>query len=344
MQFGIFDHIDARGEPLAPFYEDRLTFIRAAEAAGFYSYHMAEHHQTPLGMTPSPNVFMAAMARETTRIRMGPLIYMLPLYHPLRLIDEICMVDQLSNGRLDIGIGRGISPYEVAYYGVEPDATRDMSEEFMDILLKGLTSKSLSHDGKYHQFTDVPMELEPLQKPYPPLWYGAGNEHGARFSAQNGMNVVTLGATERVAGLVSLYSDMWEEAKDQPRRKNGPVTDPLVGVSRHMFIAETDAEAERLARPAYAHWYSSLVKLWQIHGTPPVTGMIIADYDEACEKGVCVVGTASAVLDKLSAQLDQLGAINYLVCQLAWGCLTHEQEMHSLDMFTTEVMPALADR
>ncbi|NQV57648.1 MAG: LLM class flavin-dependent oxidoreductase [Rhodospirillales bacterium] len=181
MQFGIFDHLDKRDEPLGQFYDDRLKFISAVEAAGFYSYHIAEHHMTPLGMTPSPNVFMAAMARETTRIRMGPLIYMMPLYHPLRLIEEICMVDQLSNGRLDIGVGRGISPYEVAYFGVEPEETREMSEEYLDILLKGLTTNNLNHQGKYHQFTDVPMELEPLQKPYPPLWYGAGNEHGAKF-------------------------------------------------------------------------------------------------------------------------------------------------------------------
>jgi len=109
-------------------------------------------------------------------------------------------------------------------------------------------------------------------------------------------------------------------------------------------VAETDAEAERLARPAYDYWYGSLVKLWLIHDATPITGMLIADYDEACEKGVCVVGSAATVLDKISAQLDQLAAVNYLVCQLAWGSLTHDQEMHSLEMFTSEIMPALAAR
>ena len=274
---------------------------------------------------------------------MGPLIYMLPLYHPLRLIDEVCMVDHLSEGRLDIGVGRGISSYEVALCGVEPDATRDVSEEFLDILVQGLTRESLSYRGKCHEFVNTPMVLSPMQKPYPPLWYGAGNEHGARFSVENGMNIVTLGATESVAGLVSLYANMWEEAKDHPRRKSGPVDDPLVGVSRHVFIAETDAEAERLARPAYEHWYGSLVKLWLDKDSTPVTGMIIGDYDDACKNGVCVVGCASTVLDKLSAQLYLLPDVNYIVCQMAWGCLTHDQELQSLEMFRQDVMPALAE-
>ena len=342
MKFGIFDHIDRRDEALGQFYEDRLELVSAVEAAGFYCYHIAEHHATPLGMTPSPNLFLVAMARQTTRLRMGPLIYMLPLYHPLRLIEEICMVDHLSQGRLDVGIGRGISPYEVACYGVDADAAREISEEYLDIILKGLTAESLSHQGKWQQISDVPMELRPLQKPYPPLWYGAGNEHGALFSARNGMNMVTLGATGRVKGLVAMYGDMWEEARDQPRRKNGPVETPLVGVGRHIFIADTDAEAENLARPAYEHWYESLVKLWRVHNDTPRTGMIIGDYEEARRLGVAVVGSPATVLADLSAQIEEI-AINYLVCQLFWGSLTHDQEMRSLELFAAEIMPALAE-
>ena len=114
MKFGIFDYIDARGETLQQTYEDRLALLQAAEAAGFYGYHLTEHHATPLSMTPSPSVFLAAAARETRRIRLGTLLYLLPLYHPLRLLEELCMLDHLSGGRLDIGVGRGISPMATA--------------------------------------------------------------------------------------------------------------------------------------------------------------------------------------------------------------------------------------
>src|SRR6266536_1393147 len=117
MEFGVFDHLDRYDGLLADYYEDRLKIAEAYDSAGFYAYHLAEHHATPLGMAPSPSVFLAAIAQRTKRLRFGPMVYALPLYHPLRLIEEICMLDQMSGGRLEIGFGRGSSPIELAYYG-----------------------------------------------------------------------------------------------------------------------------------------------------------------------------------------------------------------------------------
>ena len=121
MRFGIFDHLDDSGQPLARHFEDRLKLIEAYDRAGFYGYHLAEHHNTPLGYAPSPGVFLAAVAQRTRQLRFGPMVYLLPLYHPLRLIDEICMLDQMSGGRFLYGVGRGISPVEVGFYGVDFD-------------------------------------------------------------------------------------------------------------------------------------------------------------------------------------------------------------------------------
>jgi len=120
MEFGVFDHLDRHGGALADYYEDRLKIAEAYDRAGFYAYHLAEHHATPLGMAPSPSVFLAAVAQRTTRLRFGPLVWPMPLHHPLRLIEEICMLDQLSGGRLELGFGRGAAPIELEYYGVDP--------------------------------------------------------------------------------------------------------------------------------------------------------------------------------------------------------------------------------
>ena len=113
MEFGIFDHLDRTGASLADYYENRLKIVEAYDRAGFYAYHLAEHHATPLGMAPSPSVFLAAVAQRTRRLRFGPMVYAVPLYHPLRLIEEICMLDQMSGGRLELGFGRGASPIEL---------------------------------------------------------------------------------------------------------------------------------------------------------------------------------------------------------------------------------------
>src|SRR6201988_4831189 len=118
LKFGVFDHLDRGHLPIATLYEERLQIIEHFERTGFHAYHLAEHHSTPLGMAPSPSVFLAAVAERTTRLRFGPLVWPMPLHHPLRLIEEICMLDQLSGGRLDIGFGRGAAPIELGYYSV----------------------------------------------------------------------------------------------------------------------------------------------------------------------------------------------------------------------------------
>src|SRR2546429_8353865 len=150
MEFGVFDHLDRHGGALADYYEDRLKIAEAYDRAGFYAYHLAEHHATPLGMAPSPSVFLAAAAQRTRRIRLGPLVYLLPLYSPLRLIGEICMLDHLSGGRLDLGVGRGVSPYEVGYHGLDPARTPPMFQEALDGLGAGLTSARLSPRGEHY--------------------------------------------------------------------------------------------------------------------------------------------------------------------------------------------------
>src|ERR1700686_1252590 len=140
VSFGVFDWIDRGTGPVNRLYEERLKLLEAADAAAFYCYPLAEHHATPLGMAPSPALFLAAAAQRTRRIRLGPLVYLLPLYNPLRLIEEVCMLDQLSNGRLEPGVGRGVTPYELRYYNVDPAATREIFNEALAVLVGGLTN------------------------------------------------------------------------------------------------------------------------------------------------------------------------------------------------------------
>src|SRR5262249_39074440 len=113
MKIGLFDHVEHGKRPLATLFDERLAFVKAADEAGIYGLHVADHHATPLNMVPVPGVYLGAAARVTERMRLGPLVYLLPLYSPLRLIEEICILDHLSHGRLEVGIGRGVSPFEL---------------------------------------------------------------------------------------------------------------------------------------------------------------------------------------------------------------------------------------
>jgi glycosyltransferase involved in cell wall biosynthesis len=157
LEFGLFDWLDENptSARTADTYEQRLRVLRYADEAGFWGYHLAEHHGTPLGTAPSPGLFLSAAAQHTRRIRLGPLVYLLPLYDPVRLTQEICMLDHLTRGRLELGVGRGASPYELALFNVTPDETRAMYAEALEIILQGLRTGRMHHEGKYWTVKDV---------------------------------------------------------------------------------------------------------------------------------------------------------------------------------------------
>jgi alkanesulfonate monooxygenase SsuD/methylene tetrahydromethanopterin reductase-like flavin-dependent oxidoreductase (luciferase family) len=341
MKFGIFDYLDRRDEPEAQTFDERMALLRAAEDAGFHGYHLTEHHVSPLSLAPSPTVFLAAAARETRRLRLGTLLYLLPLYHPVRLIEELCMLDHLSGGRLDIGVGTGVSPFEFAALGADFATAREQFEENFAILYQGLTQDRLEHRGSRHRIDGLTMVMRPLQRPLPPLWYGLRSDYGHDLAAAYGMNVVALGTDERVAATLARFRTAWDAKADERRLIGTGTNEPLIGAMRAVFVAETDAAAERIAGPAHQQWFDNLVWLWKENGTyPPIA--LSPDFTEATRSGALVAGSPATVRRKLVEQARRIG-FNYLVLHLAFGSLGHAQEMRSLALFRDEVMPALVD-
>ncbi|MDP1965549.1 MAG: LLM class flavin-dependent oxidoreductase [Reyranella sp.] len=334
MKFGVFDHMDRAGPDLGRQFEDRLRLIELYERSGFHAYHLAEHHATPLGMAPSPSVFLAAVAQRTRTLRLGPLVYTLNLYHPLRLIDEICMLDQMSGGRLELGVGRGISPYEVGYYGVDPATGPERFAEALQVVLKGLTEARLTHAGKHFAFNDVPMEMEPVQRPHPPLWYGANSLESADRLAEQGLNVVVGMNAMGVGAFSARYRAAWAALS------HDEASLPLIGLSRHVVVGDTDREAQAAAKRAYVLWYDALIHLWRAHGVGLPRQMIPADFEGALDGGYIVAGSAATVRDRLRRDNDVAG-INYCLCRLAFGDLSFEESKRSVELFARNVMPAL---
>jgi alkanesulfonate monooxygenase SsuD/methylene tetrahydromethanopterin reductase-like flavin-dependent oxidoreductase (luciferase family) len=334
MQFGVFDHLDRGAPALGEHYENRLRLIEAYDRLGIRSYHLAEHHFTPLGMAPSPSVFLAAVAQRTRRLRFGPLVYALSLHHPLRVIEEICMLDQLSGGRLELGVGRGISPHEVAYYGVDPATAQAKYVETVSIILRGLSAKTLSFSGEFYKFHDVPMELEPVQRPHPPLWCGVAQPDRLAWVVANHVNIVCNGPPALVGEVCDRYRQLWSSQGRSADRL------PLLGMTRTIVVAHTDAEARSVARRAYRCWHQSFIKLWTKHGTRPLNAFYPDDFDEAERLGFGIAGTPAFVRDGLARQLAQ-ARVNYLVCRFAFGDMTLAESLGSLELFAGDVMPPL---
>jgi alkanesulfonate monooxygenase SsuD/methylene tetrahydromethanopterin reductase-like flavin-dependent oxidoreductase (luciferase family) len=333
MKLGVFDHMDRGQVPLDRFFEERLKLVEAYDRAGFYGYHVAEHHATPLGVAPSPGVWLAAVAQRTRQLRFGPLVYLLPLYHPIKLLEEICMLDQISAGRLLLGVGRGISPIELRYYGLDPDQTPAMYAEALEVILRGMTNERLTFEGKYYSYRDVPMEMTPFQTPYPPLWYGLGRAEAVPWAAQNKVNIVGNLPGAGMRKLTDRYRGEWDALG------NDPAELPLMGVGRHVVVAQTQKEALEIARRGCDKWRASFLKLWIEHDMMPVAHAIFPErYEDAEAQGRAVAGTPDKVRDFLQQTVDD-GGLNYLLCRFAFGDITGDEALNSIELFTRHVMP-----
>jgi alkanesulfonate monooxygenase SsuD/methylene tetrahydromethanopterin reductase-like flavin-dependent oxidoreductase (luciferase family) len=335
LEFGVFDHLDRNDLPLREYYEQRLKVIEAFDRCGFYAYHVAEHHFTPLGMAPSPSVFLAAVGQRTTRLRFGTFVYALPVHHPLRVLEEICMLDHMSGGRLEIGFGRGSVPFEISYYGQNAEERQQIYAERLDLILKAFTVSTLSWQGRYDQFDNVPMEFSPLQKPHPPLWYGAHSPDSAERAARKGLNIVTNDMPANARAIVARYRNIWGQTQSASEL-------PKMGLVRFIVVADSDAAALTVARRAYLRWRASFTYLSELNGTLPDSPLRANSFDDLIGQGQAIAGSPDTVRAFLAKQIDDTRA-NYIVGQFCFGDLTLAEMQRSVELFAAQVMPPLRD-
>jgi alkanesulfonate monooxygenase SsuD/methylene tetrahydromethanopterin reductase-like flavin-dependent oxidoreductase (luciferase family) len=333
MKFGVFDHVDRGTTTLAELYENRLKLAEMYDRSGFYAYHIAEHHATPLGMASAPSVLLSAVAQRTKRLRFGPLVYTLSLSHPLRILEEICMLDQMSNGRLEVGVGRGSSPYEIGYFGVDVPSSAKIYFESYQVIMQGLQSKEINFEGEVFRFKNVPVAMECVQKPYPPFWYGMSNANAVPWAAQNGINIVCNGPSAPIRAITDRYRQEWQAAF-----KGRGASMPLMGLGRHLVVADSAKEAFEVGRRAFDVWYRSLKHLWRLHGNPLAHYPIPEDFKAAADAGIVIVGTPDEVTEKLKREID-ISGVNYVLTRFAYGDLSYDESVHSLSLFTQKVMP-----
>jgi alkanesulfonate monooxygenase SsuD/methylene tetrahydromethanopterin reductase-like flavin-dependent oxidoreductase (luciferase family) len=328
MKFGIFDHIDANGMAIGEQYAQRLRLVELYEKLGFYCYHLTEHHATDLGMASSPSVFLAAASQHTTTIKLGTLVYLLPLHHPVRLLEEIGMLDQLTGGRFQLGVGRGGQPAEHSRFGLAEEDLGPMFEEGLDILMQGLTGEIKAHKGTYYDLPEVPLRIHPVQKPHPPLWYGTASSHRNAWAAEHDVNLLCLIPNARSREVFDDY-----RAKLAARGK----AEPFIGLARQLIVAPTDAEAERIAERAWKPFAKSFNWLVEYLGRPIFP--IAQTFSGAVDMGLAFAGSPASVRDFVARARDEAQA-NYLALEIAFGDISEEEAGQTARLFAGEVMPA----
>ena len=338
LEFGIFDWIEASDLPPAEIFEHKLQLAQAADRAGFWGFHIAEHQGTPLSIDGSPALMLSAMIQRTKRLRLGALTFCLPWYNPYRFYNEVCMLDQMSGGRLELGVGRGVSPIESSYFGMKSvEESRERYRETLDIFFTACRGSTLDFDGKYHSYRGLELYNRPAQRPYPPLWFPSSDRNSIEFTARHGYHTV-LNTTAADAGkLYTQYREVWAKHRDDPGRHNAHVAAPRLGKSQHVFVAATDAEAERTGGAAYKVWSDHLTHLTRRHGKPDLLN--VAPGSPAAVTRL-VAGSPATVARELAAIVRE-ARINYLLLVFSFGDLRPAQAMRSMELFASEVMPAL---
>ena len=190
----------------------------------------------------------------------------------------------------------------------------------------------MSFRGQFYDYSGVPIELEPFQKPHPPFWAGAGTPDGAAAAGQNGFNLVANALTAQIRTMTEHY-----RAACKMPHENGA---PMLGLARFVIMGETDEQALTIARRAYPLWHRHFHHLFRMHGTTPAGGDRPPQFDQIKDGGRGIAGAPDTVIRMIKSQMEEAGT-NYFVAQFAFGDLTPGEVMRTVDLFTREVMPAL---
>ena len=344
MKFSMFDWLDESGRSYAQTYDERLRLLEFADGLGFFSYLLAEHHGTSLSMAPSPTVFLAAAAQRTEKLRLGALSWVLPIYDPLRLYEELCMLDHISKGRIEMGLSRGASPHESLRHGVVREESRQRYDEIFNLLMGAFRDGKFNGPGPFYKYENLVTRFRPFQKPYPPIWYPTSNiESIPRVAAQGFHFVVSLlnsPTLERAAEMLRLYRKEYEAHRNDPGRLNAHVDQTAIAFSTHVHVADSDQQAHEQARVAYMQFnenytrrYVELGQASHFAGRPT--------FEQYVEQGRFLCGSPDSVRSKL-AHVAELSGANHFVGVFTFGDLPYAQMQRSVELFAKEVMPAFA--
>lgn len=341
-KFAIFDHIeDIPGTPTSKLFKDRLALIQTADEAGFAGYHLAEHHGGGLCMAPSQEVFIAAASQITEQIRLGPMVKLLPMHNPVRIIEDMCVLDQLTEGRLEFGVGRGAVPIEHTWFGDEWHESRERFTDVLGMIERALRTGEVStEDSRFYDFPPMPLQTKPYQERIP-FWYPGSPQTAGR----HGMSLMWPGKIDQAA--YEQYLAAWHDHKDDDIRMDGPDDRPRVGYSMLLAIAPTDEEARDIARRGMeglirrtrdCHRFDRLVLSEdECEAAQGPLRAIIANMDVAIEFGA---GTPGRIAENL-AMLLQDGMADYICLMFPAGDMTIEESRRTLELFVTEVQPQL---
>ncbi|MSQ48019.1 MAG: LLM class flavin-dependent oxidoreductase [Deltaproteobacteria bacterium] len=342
MEFGLFSLFDffPDRQNEVTYYKDTIDLIVLAERLGFDSVWLGEEHFYSFGICPSPQIFLTALARETSRIRLGTAISLLPFENPLRKAEDFAMVDILSNGRLNFGVGRGSIAKHFEGFRVPPQQSRARYEEALTIIKKAWTEETFSHEGAFWQIPAISVSPKPVQKPMPPIYRGTVMMESFEIAAAVGDNAFVVpwlsGPHQDVQKRVQRYRAALKEHGHAPKRTTF-IFFMFVDQDHQVALREgrevTGAYAQRTTQFLATTEQANLPKT---HPLAQFLTLVRSMPDHIEERAV--VGTPAECRRRLHELDDEFG-LDQVAFYFHAGARDPKRARQSMELFAQEVMP-----
>jgi alkanesulfonate monooxygenase SsuD/methylene tetrahydromethanopterin reductase-like flavin-dependent oxidoreductase (luciferase family) len=344
MDFAVFDELSTvEGADLTANYEAHLNLVSLAERLGYHSYWFAEHHFGSDRAAPSPNLLVAAASRMTSTILLGNMVNVLPFHNPVRLAEETAMLDHLTHGRVQFGIGRGVRPPEFRRYKVDMGASREMFSESYEMCKQLWTTPGATATGRYWSYDDVTIVPPVLQRPYPPAWCTGMSRESAQWAAEMGMPFITsfLGPDETQA-LGDRYREAFVPAEQS--------SEPYFGVMRHLYISDSGESARNEVGAVYDRLFhawldvalTSQAKVPDSYKAYPARHVRLGNMklDELLAEGLVLFGGKEEIGEAVADH--EARGTDMLMLWVSPRGVSVDKAARCLELFAAEVMPRFA--
>lgn len=354
VRFGLLHLFESpRGKTEKEFYMENIELVEFADSVGLDTAWFAEHHFSEYGVMPSTQVLASFVAGRTKRIRLGTGVVVLPFHNPIRVAEEFAMLDVLSDGRLDFGVGRGYQPHEFQGYGVPIEESRERFEESLSIIKMAWEKGEVNFEGKFFRFSGVKVRPMPLQKPHPPFFGASFNPETIKFQAKKKMNLL-------FSPLLSL-PDKIKEYKDILRSEGENPDDYRIGGLAFVYVDEDRERALHDFEEPCMWYFRTFTKLIPAGKYPESEGFyknlhnmlseLLSAYDSGkinfkftVEQSMFqhgfLVGDPEYVKEKLIKLVDDYELTDVL-CWTRLGGLSHKKVMRSMELFAEKVLNPL---
>jgi alkanesulfonate monooxygenase SsuD/methylene tetrahydromethanopterin reductase-like flavin-dependent oxidoreductase (luciferase family) len=318
-------------------YADMLQCLTVAEDFGYASCFQVSHHAQPDGLCPSPLVACAGAAAVTERMRIGTAVLLVPLYAPLKLAEDVAVLDNLSGGRFVFGVAPGYVAKEFAAHGIPRQQRVGRFEEALDLMVRAWSEEWFEFDGRYYQVPRTQVTPKPTQRPHPPIWYGVSAPASLRRAARRHA-VQIMSPRHGLEELVAHFQPYEEAAKEIGW------TIPERPIIRSVFVAPTTAEAEAIAAPALNYLFRELYgaaaaageRVLRAADGSPITDKAQVGFENFKDR--YIIGDPDVAVAQLT-RLQEAVQPTEIVCWMHLPGLRGAEVMRSVELFARAVMP-----